>query len=453
MINELATYENHASSVTATEESLTRTLTLAPFSSSNSGYARALILRLPVNRTTSSDTPNAVAGFALYFNNYSTWRGKQGIYLEDLFVRPQYRKHGYGRVLIQQLAKLVLEQDGGRLDFQCLAWNELALGFYRSLGLQAELARQNLYGTAVWHYPTDSHKEVSGLEELETSSEGLRETLLGLHLEKPEQEYEEDDQMVVENQTVPEEDDQAEDDQSREEILYDSDEASEYVRTPVRTRRTALEQEQDIAEQADQLNVPDETLLRRNRARSSGRRERGMQGASTHTSAYEGALRLLNPALFVEPDRQRAQAAAERNGEPILPYERPSERGSSRASGHGVREMERVSTHPSAYEGALRLLDPALFAKSKQPKSESADRKRKAAPLQQPGSGQKKVRFGNDVRGGRDRDQEDENEDVEEHESHGNDDALEVAPPVAREVIEIGSSESEGSSEEEAGPM
>ncbi|KAK6436054.1 hypothetical protein LTR95_007761 [Oleoguttula sp. CCFEE 5521] len=255
------------------------------------------------------------------------------------------------------------------------------------LALQAELARRNLYGTAVWHYPTDSHEEVSGLEELETIPEGLRETRLGLHLEEPEQEYEEDDQMVVEIQTVPEEDDQAEDDQSREEILYDSDEASEYVRTPVRTRRTALEQEQDIAEQPDQPNVPDETLLRRNRARSSGRRERNMRGASTRTSAYEGALRLLNPALFAEPDRQRAQAAAERNGEPSLPYERPSGRRSSGASGYGEREPERVSTHPSAYEGALRLLNPALFAKSKQPNSESADRKRKAAPLQQPGSG------------------------------------------------------------------
>ncbi|KAK6436055.1 Peroxygenase 1 [Oleoguttula sp. CCFEE 5521] len=146
MINELAIYENHASSVTATEESLTRTLTLAPFRKQNTGYARTLILRLPTNPTTPSDTPNAVAGFALYFNNYSTWRGKQGIYLEDLFVRPQYRKRGYGRVLIQQLAKLVVEQDGGRLDFQCLAWNELALGFYRSLGLQVSDQWVNVRG-------------------------------------------------------------------------------------------------------------------------------------------------------------------------------------------------------------------------------------------------------------------------------------------------------------------
>ncbi|KAK6437692.1 Peroxygenase 1 [Oleoguttula sp. CCFEE 5521] len=148
MINELATYEKHASSVTATEESLSRTLTLAPFSQENSGYARVFILRLPSTPSHSSDTAGAVAGFALYFNNYSTWRGKQGIYLEDLFVRPQYRKRGYGRVLIQQLARLVVEQDGGRLDFQCLAWNDLALGFYRSLGLQVSDQWVNVRGDA-----------------------------------------------------------------------------------------------------------------------------------------------------------------------------------------------------------------------------------------------------------------------------------------------------------------
>ncbi|OQO02226.1 hypothetical protein B0A48_11780 [Cryoendolithus antarcticus] len=158
MINELAIYENHASSVTATEESLTRTLTLAPFTQENSGYARTLILRLPTNPTISSDTPSAVAGFALYFNNYSTWRGKQGIYLEDLFVRPQYRKRGYGRVLIQQLARLVVEQDGGRLDFQCLAWNELALGFYRGLGLQVFDQWVNVRGDG------EGLKELAGLE-------------------------------------------------------------------------------------------------------------------------------------------------------------------------------------------------------------------------------------------------------------------------------------------------
>ena len=71
---------------------------------------------------------------ALYFNNYSTWRSKPGIYLEDLFVRPQYRKKGYGKLLIQALAQEVLKIDGARLEWSCLKWNEPSLQFYRSLG-------------------------------------------------------------------------------------------------------------------------------------------------------------------------------------------------------------------------------------------------------------------------------------------------------------------------------
>lgn len=137
MIRELAEYERELESVEATEESLTRTLSLAPSAASshtNPGHAKCIMLRLPSKPTHPNDTPEAVAGMALYFHNYSTWNGKQGIYLEDLFVRPQYRKRGYGKMLIQALARENLLQDGGRLEWSCLDWNEPSLQFYRSLG-------------------------------------------------------------------------------------------------------------------------------------------------------------------------------------------------------------------------------------------------------------------------------------------------------------------------------
>lgn len=135
MIKELANYENAPHLVEATEESLVRTLTFAPSSGhTNPGYAKTLLIRLPASPSHPDDEPEAVAGMALYFNNYSTWRARPGIYLEDLFVRPQYRRRGYGKVLLQALAREVLLIDGGRLEWSCLRWNEPSLAFYRSLG-------------------------------------------------------------------------------------------------------------------------------------------------------------------------------------------------------------------------------------------------------------------------------------------------------------------------------
>lgn len=143
MIRELADYEKESSKVEATEESLRQTLTLAPSSAAPTpdtkpGYAKTLILHLPASLS-QEDTgaglrPGAVAGMAMYFNNYSTWRSKPGVYLEDLFVRPQYRKRGYGKMLIQALAQELLRIDGGRLEWSCLKWNEPSLAFYKSLG-------------------------------------------------------------------------------------------------------------------------------------------------------------------------------------------------------------------------------------------------------------------------------------------------------------------------------
>lgn len=76
----------------------------------------------------------ASAGFALFFHNFSTWEGKPGIYLEDLFVRPEYRGHGYGKALLVELARVAVERDCARLEWAVLDWNEPSIQFYRALG-------------------------------------------------------------------------------------------------------------------------------------------------------------------------------------------------------------------------------------------------------------------------------------------------------------------------------
>ena len=77
------------------------------------------------------------AGFALFFHNYSTWLGKKGLFLEDLFVRPAARKHGVGYALFRELARLAVERDCGRMDWSVLTWNELAISFYRRIGAKS----------------------------------------------------------------------------------------------------------------------------------------------------------------------------------------------------------------------------------------------------------------------------------------------------------------------------
>ena len=73
-------------------------------------------------------------GFALFFHNFSTFEGKPGIYLEDLFVRPEARGKGLGKALLAELARLAVERDCARLEWWVLDWNEPSIGFYRSLG-------------------------------------------------------------------------------------------------------------------------------------------------------------------------------------------------------------------------------------------------------------------------------------------------------------------------------
>ena len=75
-------------------------------------------------------------GFALFFHNFSTFLGRAGIYLEDLFVLPEYRGRGYGKGLLRKLAQIALERGCGRLEWACLDWNKPSIDFYLSLGAQ-----------------------------------------------------------------------------------------------------------------------------------------------------------------------------------------------------------------------------------------------------------------------------------------------------------------------------
>ena len=73
-------------------------------------------------------------GFALFFHNFSTFLGRAGIYLEDLFVLPAYRNKGYGKALLKKLAQITVERGCGRLEWVCLDWNKPSIDFYLSLG-------------------------------------------------------------------------------------------------------------------------------------------------------------------------------------------------------------------------------------------------------------------------------------------------------------------------------
>lgn len=75
-------------------------------------------------------------GFALFFHNFSTFLGRAGLYLEDLYVRPECRGRGYGRAILQRLAAIAVERGCGRLEWSCLDWNRPSIDFYRSLGAE-----------------------------------------------------------------------------------------------------------------------------------------------------------------------------------------------------------------------------------------------------------------------------------------------------------------------------
>ena len=119
-IEDLAEYERLRDSCVATIEKLRATLFTSP------PAAEVVIARL-------DDKP---VGFALFFHSYSTFLAQRGLFLEDLFVDPEARGKGVGRALLSTLARIAIDRDCGRLEWSVLNWNELATGFYRSIGAQ-----------------------------------------------------------------------------------------------------------------------------------------------------------------------------------------------------------------------------------------------------------------------------------------------------------------------------
>ncbi|WP_377269442.1 GNAT family N-acetyltransferase [Peterkaempfera sp. SMS 1(5)a] len=121
MIRELAEYEQALHEALATEEQLHRTLF---------GEQPAVFAHI------AEDDAGDPAGFALWFRNFSTWRGTHGIYLEDLYVRPHARGAGHGRALLSELARICTRSGYARLEWSVLNWNEPSIGFYKSLGAE-----------------------------------------------------------------------------------------------------------------------------------------------------------------------------------------------------------------------------------------------------------------------------------------------------------------------------
>ncbi|MBU3730401.1 MAG: GNAT family N-acetyltransferase [Beijerinckiaceae bacterium] len=119
-VRELAEYEQLSHAVDATEESI----------------ADALFGENPRVFCDLVERNNQLVGFALWFYNFSTFRGKHGIYLEDLYVRPHFRGHGCGKALLAHLARRCVTEGLARLEWSVLDWNEPSIGFYKSLGAQ-----------------------------------------------------------------------------------------------------------------------------------------------------------------------------------------------------------------------------------------------------------------------------------------------------------------------------
>jgi GNAT superfamily N-acetyltransferase len=134
-IRELAEYERLADEVSATEADLRATL----FGPERVAYA---VLAF------AGDEP---AGFAVYFFSFSTFLGKPGLYLEDLYVRPAYRNRGLGRKLMAHLARIAVDRGCGRMEWAVLDWNDLALRVYRAVGARpmSEWTVQRLTGGAL----------------------------------------------------------------------------------------------------------------------------------------------------------------------------------------------------------------------------------------------------------------------------------------------------------------
>ncbi|MGW3494653.1 N-acetyltransferase family protein [Streptomyces sp. NPDC001020] len=123
LIRELAEYEKASHEARATQEQLNEAL----FGERPAAYAHV-----------AEDDGGEVVGFALWFLNFSTWRGVHGIYLEDLYVRPGARGGGHGKALLTELARTCVERGYERLEWSVLNWNSPAIGFYESLGARPQ---------------------------------------------------------------------------------------------------------------------------------------------------------------------------------------------------------------------------------------------------------------------------------------------------------------------------
>jgi len=118
LIRALALYEKEPNAAIATEEDILR-----------DGFGPE-----PYFRCLIAEWHGNVAGFALYFFQYSTWEGRPALYLEDLFVRQEYRHRGIGKTLFQHLAQIAVDRNCTRFQWECLDWNQPSLDFYESVG-------------------------------------------------------------------------------------------------------------------------------------------------------------------------------------------------------------------------------------------------------------------------------------------------------------------------------
>jgi GNAT superfamily N-acetyltransferase len=119
-IKELAAYENMLDDVVATEELLLESL-----------------FQRKVAEVVIGEYQNKPVAFALFFHNFSTFLGKPGIYLEDIFVKPEFRGKGIGTILLSFLANLAVQRNCGRLEWSCLDWNEPSIKFYKQIGAKS----------------------------------------------------------------------------------------------------------------------------------------------------------------------------------------------------------------------------------------------------------------------------------------------------------------------------
>lgn len=121
LIRELAEYEKLVSEVVVTEEIL----------------EESLFSQIPAAEALIGEYDGESIGFAIFFHNFSTFLGQRGLYLEDLYIKPEFRNRGFGREMLMHLAQIAVERNCGRFEWAVLDWNASAIGFYEKLGAQA----------------------------------------------------------------------------------------------------------------------------------------------------------------------------------------------------------------------------------------------------------------------------------------------------------------------------